>query len=744
MRPHPFRGPLLCTFGLILAPAISPAQSILVAPPAPSVLVAPPTAPVRIVVDDYYGNKIEDPYRYMEDLQNSEVQAWFKAQNDYTRSVLGHISGRDALLKRIKELDESAAERVSDIRRLPGEQYFYQKRLASEDMSKLYTRTGLSGQQRLLVDPVKLTASGSPSHVINYYNPSLDGSYVAYGESPGGSEDAVIHIVDVRTGHESGETIDRGWWGWPLWLPDNRSFFHNRLQKMLPGMPATERELKSKVYLHVVGTDPEKDPPVFGYDVSPNVKIVPTDLPIVFFSPASPTYAFGIVNHGVRPEITAYVAPIPSPITAPFRWRKLFDVEDGVVNLEAHGDDVFLITHKDALRYKVVRMSISKPDLAHAVVVVPETEAVVRNIVTAADASYVQTLDGGLGKVQRIPFSGPNKGVAQQIALPLQGQVWFDASDPRVDGVLLGMTTWTKASSDYAYDPRTNRVSETTLVPHGPFDSPQDIVSEEVKVPSYDGTLIPLSIVHRRDMKLDGSNPTLLEGYGAYGITLDPWFDPTYLAWIERGGIMAVAHVRGGGEYGEGWHLAGKLLTKHNTWRDFIASAQYLVDHKYTTPALLAGEGGSAGGITIGRAITERPDLFGAALDDVGISDALRVELSPNGPPNVPEFGTTKSPEGYQALYEMSSYHHVKDGTAYPAVMVVTGINDPRVTPWEPAKMAARLQAATSSGKPVLLRVDYEAGHGWGSTKSQQELLNGDKWSFLLWQFGVPEFQVAH
>ena len=353
-------------------------------------------------------------------------------------------------------------------------------------------------------------------------------------------------------------------------------------------------------------------------------------------------------------------------------------------------------------------------------------------------------LDGGIGKVMRVPFSKRGNATRQPVPLPLDGQVWVDAADPRVNGILLGLTSWTKAAADYAYDPRGNRVTDTRLQPQGPYDNPQDIVSEEVKVASYDGTMVPLSIVHRRDIKLDGSNPTLLEGYGAYGITFDPYFDPKLLAWLERGGVYAVAHVRGGGEYGEGWHLAGKLLTKHNTWRDFIAAGQYLVDHKYTSPAHLAGEGGSAGGITIGRAITERPDLFGAALDDVGISDALRVEHSPNGPPNIPEFGTTTTPEGYQALYEMSSYHHVKDGTPYPAVMVVTGINDPRVTPWEPAKMAARLQAATSSGKPVLLRVDYEAGHGMGSTKSQRQQLLADQWSFLLWQLGAAGFQPSH
>ncbi len=734
MHPPTSRRILLAISALTIAPATSLSQSL---------PTAPPPAPTRVVVDEYYGNKIEDPYRYMEDLQSTEVQAWFKAQNDYTRTVLARIPGRDELFKRIKQLDEGASARVYDIRRLPGGRLFYQKRLASEDMAKLYTRDGLNAPEKLVADPVKITPAGSPSFVINYYATSFDGSRVGYGASPGGSEDAVIHIVDVATGRESGETIDRGWWGSPAWLPDGRAFFHNRMQKMLPGMPPTERELKSKVYLHVVGTDPEKDPLIFGYDVSPRVKMVPTDIPFVVTVPGS-SYAFGFIAHGVRPEITVYAAPLTSINSSDIPWRKIVDVDDEVVDVTPRGDDVYLMTHKDALRYKIVRTSVSNPDPAHAEVVVPETEAVIHGQVAAADAHYVLLLDGGIGKLLRVPYSGRGNATPQPVPLPLNGNVWFDAADPRVNGLLLGLTSWTKAPADYAYDPQTNRVTDTHLQPLGPNDNPQDIVSEEVKVASYDGTMVPLSIVHRRDIKLDGSNPTLLEGYGAYGITMDPYFDPKFLAWIEKGGVFAVAHVRGGGEYGEGWHLAGKLLTKHNTWRDFIAAGQYLVDHKYTSPARLAGEGGSAGGITIGRAITERPDLFGAALDDVGISDALRVETSPNGPPNTPEFGSTKTAEGYQALYEMSSYHHVKDGTPYPAVMVVTGINDPRVTPWEPAKMTARLQAATSSGKPVLLRVDYEAGHGWGSTKTQTEQLLADQWSFLLWQFGVPGFQPVH
>ena len=732
---------LLISIALILPTARTLSQSP--NPPRSSAPTAPPKAPVRTVVDDYFGTRLEDPYRYMEDLNSAEMQAWFKAQNDYTRSVLARIPGRGSLLKRLKELNESAVARVYDLRRLPGEHYFYQKRLASEEMGKVYARNGINAPEKLIVDPVKITPAGSPAFVLNYYSPSYDASKVAYGASPGGSEDAVIHIVDVATGRESPETIDRSWLGFPSWLPDGHAFLHNRMQKMLPGMPVTEREQKSTVYLHVPGTDPETDRAIFGYNVSPRVKIAPADLPFATPVGESP-WLFGYVVHGVQLELTVYAAPLTAINDRDIPWRKIVDVDDQVTTFDIHGDDIYLLSHKDAPRFKVLRTSISNPDFAHATVVVPESDVVLRNVTAAKDALYVLSLDGGIGKVLRIPFSGPNAGVATRLSLPVDGQVWFDAIDPRVDGALLGITSWNRAASDYAYDPATNQITETTLVPHGPFDFPSDVVADEVKAPSYDGTLIPLSIVHKKGIALDGTNPTLLDGYGSYGVTMDPYFDPLLLAWIERGGVYAVAHVRGGGEYGEGWHLAGKLLTKHNTWRDFIAAAQYLIDHKYTSTARLAGEGTSAGGITIGRAITERPDLFAAAIDNVGLSDVVRVEESANGVPNIPEFGTYKTPEGFRAVYEMSTYHHIKDGTPYPAVLVTTGINDPRVAPWEPAKLVARLQAATSSGKAVLLRVEYEGGHGGiAMTKTQLEQLLADQWSFLLWQFGAPDFQPA-
>jgi prolyl oligopeptidase len=724
-----------CTFGFLVTLAAVPTVRPWAQAAAASAS-SPPVAPVRTVTDDYYGTKIADPYRYMEDLKDPQVQSWLKAQNDYTRSVLDRIPGREKLLRRIDELYKAVPAHVSDVTVLPNGRYFYEKRLANEEISRLYTRVGLSGAETVLVDPNKY-AKGGPHWAISYYAPSHDGKYLAVGISRAGSEDAVMHFYDIVAGTEYPETITRTWLGSPAWRPDGHSLYYNRLQKLGPNSPLIDRELNSIVYLHELGKDPEKDAPVFGHDLSSIVKIVPSDFPFVTTIPGS-NRVFGVVAHGVQNEQTIYVAPLASASGAAAKWRKLCDVDDDITAVTVRGDDLYLQSHKDASRYKVLHTSIANPDVAHAQLVLAAGQRVVRSIAAAADALYVQELDGGIGRLVRVPYGGK----AEEVALPVKGSVEIFATDPRIPGILLDLASWTKADAIYAYDPKTKLVADTKLQPLGPFDAPSDLESVEVRVQSYDGTMVPLSIVYKNGLKLDGHNPTLLLGYGSYGITLDPYFDPTLIAWYERGGVVATAHVRGGGEYGEDWHLGGKLLQKHNTWKDFIACAEYLIQKKYTSTPFLGIDGGSAGGITIGRSITERPDLFAAAIDEVPISDALRIEFSANGQGNIPEFGTVKTLDGFKGLYEMSAYNHVKDNTAYPAVLITTGANDPRVAPWQPAKLTARLQAATSSARPILLRVDYEAGHGGiGTTKSQREKFYADSWSFLLWQFGIEEFQ---
>jgi len=695
----------------------------------------PQAAPVRPVTNDYFGVKVEDPYQYFENTKDPEVQAWFKAQNDYTRAILAAIPNRKALLERIKQLDEAAPAKVNSVFRLATGRYFYLKTLPQDIQAKMYMRDGLTGKETLLVDTQKFMHAGGPPYAINYFSPSYDGRYVAYGVSPGGSEDAVMHVLDTTSGRDTGEAIDRAQFGEATsWLPGESSFVYNRLQKLGPGMPPTARYLDSRVFLHVVGTDPEKDVPVFGTGLSSATAVAATDIPFVGAEPGSP-YALGIVAHGVRREFTIYAATLATVAKGHPEWKKVCDVDDDVTDFSLHGTTIYLLTHKNAPRFKLIRTDLARPDSAHAAEVLPEGDAVLTGTATARDALYVHELDGGIGRIVRVPYTG---GPPETLALPFDGSVNFYPTDPRMAGIVFAMTSWVKGPRIYAYDPKTGKVTDTGLRPAGPYDNPPDLTSVEVKARSYDGTMVPLSIVYKRGLKMDGSNPAILIGYGSYGITIDPFFDAKYLAWLERGGVLAIAHIRGGGEYGEDWHRWGQKLTKANTWRDFIASAEYLIEHKYTSSAHLAGLGGSAGGITVGRSITERPELFGAAVIQVGALDMLRMETTPNGVPNVPEFGSVKTEEGFEDLYRMSAYAHVRKGTAYPAVLLTTGMNDPRVEPWEPAKMAARLEAATTSGKPILLRVDYEAGHGFGSTKTQQQELIGDVFSFCFRQLTGP------
>ena len=699
----------------------------------------PPLPPERPVVDDYFGTKVTDPYRYFETMTDPVVQAFFKDQNAYARSVLAMLDpARQRLFARIKQLD-AAGTSVGSVQRVASF-FFYERRLPTDNNEKLIVRDATGGEPRVLVDPDKLATSPSQHFTINYFLPSLDGKYVSYGLSEGGSENSVIHVVETATGRELPDTIDRAKYvGVTGWRPDGQSFFYMRFPKLPPGAPPTEAEQRAVNYLHVLGSDPDKDTPVLGFGVNPALQLDPNDFSVVSTSTASP-YAVATIAHGVKNEVTLYAAPL-ADVTGPSTpWKKIVDVDDDVTSYDLRGDTIYLLTHKDASRYKIVATSLSHPDFANATTYLPQGQSVVLALGVARDALYVRELDGGIGHLLRLPF-GANDTLTNPtpVALPYEGALIGPVTDPRVDGATFGLTGWTQSLLWYDVAPNGTLV-DTKLKALASVDT-RPYTSVEVKAPSADGTLVPLSIIFKRGIALDGSHPAYLEGYGAYGITLDPYFSTTRIAWLERGGVYAVAHVRGGGEYGEDWHRAGMLATKQHTIDDFVACARYLIAHRYTSAKHLSGEGTSAGGITIGGAITQHPELFSGALDVVGVSDALRSEFSPNGPPNVPEFGSVKTKEGFDALYPVDAYQHVKPGVKYPAVMLITGINDPRVAPWELAKFTARLQSATTSGRPILMRVDYDAGHGFlGASRDQADQLLADQYSFLLWQAGDPEF----
>jgi prolyl oligopeptidase len=502
-------------------------------------------------------------------------------------------------------------------------------------------------------------------------------------------------------------------------------------------MPKTAFEQRSRAYLHQLGQDPDHDRFLFGYGYSSDVKIDDNDLSFITYSPASP-YLFGLLAHGTQNEGTLYFASLDQLKSSQIKWKKLFDVDDGVVNFDIHKDDIYLVTHKRRPRYEVAVTSLKNPDVEHAKVIVPATEVVIQEADVARDGIYIRDLDGGIGRMRRLSFDGRIEPIGVGEGKSVQGI----SVSPTEPGALVNVVSWTTSPRWLAYDAQRKTAIDTGIQPPLPIDT-SAYEAVEVKARSADGTMIPLSVIRAKDIKLDGMRPTHLIGYGAYGISFDAYFDPVWLAWLERGDVIAIAHVRGGGEYGEEWYRAGYKLTKQHTIDDFIAGAQYLIENKYTSPRYLSGEGASAGGILIGGAITQRPDLFAGALIRVGCSDALRMEFTPNGPPNIAEFGTVTDADGFKGLYAMDAYQHVKDGTADPGVLLTAGINDPRVDPSQPAKMAARLQAATSSKKPVLLRIDYDAGHGVGSTRAQHDLEFADEMSFLLWQAGDPDFQPS-
>jgi prolyl oligopeptidase len=696
--------------------------------------LAPPMTPMMPVIDTYFGVRVADPYRWMENMQSDTFRHWSRAQADYANAMLARIPGRDGLHARIAELS-NAAENFFAIQ-AAGDALFYLKNEPGRNAARLYVRDQRSGIERLLVDPDG--AAGNDGHAsIDFHTPSPDGKLVAVGLSQGGSEDSVLRILDVETGDWLPEAIDgTGLNGAGLgWRPDGRAFFYNRLPPA-DGNGQRERYNKSAVYEHVVGQDAARDRPVFGYGATPKRHFAIPDLPYVFTAPGSP-YALAVVLHGDAVDRSYYIAPLSAVDGPDTPWRKIVGPRDRVADAYLHGNALYLLSHKNAPRYQLLRLDLKKPALARARVVLRASAAVVREAAPARDALYVRTLDGGVSRLLRIPYNGKP---AAPVALPFDGTIREMVVHPAQTGALLKMEGWTESPRLFTVDPDSLQVADSGLLAASTV-SFADIVASRVLVKSHDGVQMPLSLIHRKGIALDGSNPTILTGYGANGLTIEPRFSPRRLAWLERGGVIAIAHVRGGGEFGEEWHKGAHIHNKLNTIHDFVAAARYLIEKRYTSPPRLAGSGISAGGITIGGAITRHPELFAAAHSAVGLSDMLRMERTPNGPPNVAEFGTVTKKDHFHAMYAISPYHRIRNGVAYPATIVTTGINDPRVEAWLPAKFAARLQAATISGKPVLLRIDYEAGHGMGSTRQQIVAETADVWSFFLWQMGDAAFQ---
>jgi prolyl oligopeptidase len=582
---------------------------------------------------------------------------------------------------------------------------------------------------RVLIDPAALPG---PEHSsVDWFVPSPDGRLVACGISQGGSEQSTLRVIDADSGELLPDAVPGTFHGAVSWVPGADALVCHQYLVPPPGTPPRQRRHNSRACLHRLGTPAGEDVVVLARGLSPRVPMTPVDRPFVL-TPSGSDWMIAIISHSavgrsISEEMSAstlYVAPragLADPPACP--WRRVSIPDDGVTAFAIHGDHLYLVAGS-----QVVRVPLAEPDLASATVVLEGGERVPVAIRVAGDQLLVHERDAGDSRIRVMPLAG---GTPREVQLPDGGAIEAWTTHPDQPEAFVTINSWTLSSRVYRYDGTPGPVTDTGWLPPSAADF-SDVVTAGLRAPARDGTLIPLRVIHRRGLALDGTNPAILSGYGCYGHVSDRLFAPEMLAWYERGGVYAYAGLRGGGEYGRDWHEAGRGLRKENTITDFIDCAEYLIKLGYTSPRRLAGEGGSAGGIPTGGALVRRPDLWAAMVMRVPATNTTRFEFSENGPVNVPEMGSVSTESGLRGLLITDSYLRVEDGVRYPAVLLTAGLNDLRVPVWQPAKMAARLQAATTSGRPVLLRVDPHAGHGFGSTQAQQNDLTADMLAFLM------------
>ncbi len=682
---------------------------------------SPPQSPQRPVSNSYHGVKIDDPFRWLEAGDDPEVRAWTAEQNRYTRSLLDHIAVREAIYKRLHTLYTGAsADHFGLIERAGRLWALKQQPPLNQPLLVTLAPDGDPASEQVILDPNLLDPDGTTT--IDFYVPSLDGRRVAVSLSEKGSEVGTLHVYEVASGRELGDTIPRVTYptggGSVAWNADGSGFHYTRYPQ--PG----EREeadlaFYQQVWFHRLGTSNAADEYAIGQDF-------PRIAEIELERSDDGQWLLAMVANGDGGEYAHYLlGPDGS-------WTQVTHFEDQCSDAALTGDALFLLSRRDAPRGKLLHIALDDPALERAETVVGQGEAAIQRFLPTDTQLYVVELLGGPSQIKAYRLGSSDSAVVPMEPVSSIGQLLRLGGDT----IMFRSNSYIRPPAWYRFDPAEEEPRRTPLYVTSPADFEDAEVVRELAV-SRDGTRVPINIIRRKDTPLDGNNPTILYGYGGYGISLSPALRVSNRLWLDAGGIFAIANLRGGGEFGDDWHLAGNLLNKQNVFDDFAACAQYLVDAGYTNPQRLAIEGGSNGGLLMGAALTQHPELFRAVLAFVGIYDMLRVELDPNGAFNVTEFGTVEDAAQFRALYDYSPYHHVEDGVAYPAVLIVTGENDGRVNPAHSRKMTARLQAATSSDRPVLLRTSASAGHGIGTSLEERITEGADVFAFVFDQLGV-------
>ncbi|MDT7946341.1 MAG: prolyl oligopeptidase family serine peptidase [Cyanobacteriota bacterium PSP.bin.10] len=685
----------------------------------------PPSYPDPTVVDIYHGQAVPDPYRWLEDLDSEQTRAWIEAQNHLTFNYLQQIPARQRIRERLTQLwnYEKYSQPFKE-----GGRYFYFKNDGLQNQSVLYTQESLEGQARVLLDPNTFSEDGTVALSGIAISRARDsgaehaGRYLAYGLSRSGSDWQEWKVRDIETGEDLPDHLRWVKFSGASWTLDGQGFFYSRYDEPAPGSEYESANYFQKLYYHRLGTPQSEDVLVYH---RPDQK----EWGFAGGVTEDGNYLIISVWRGTDPKNLIFYKDLRDPQSPVVELIREFEAEYSFVGND--GSRFWLLTDCQAPRRRLVAIDLEQPDRVQEVI--PEAEETLQGVSLINNQFVAFYLKDAHTQIKTFALDGTYLG---EIPLPGLGSASGFGGKRYDTETFYTFTSFTTPPTIYRYD-FTSGTSTLFRQPQVDFD-PQAYEVQQVFYTSKDGTRIPMFLVHRRGLARTGDHPTLLYGYGGFGISLTPSFSVGLVAWLEMGGVYAQPSLRGGGEYGEEWHQAGTKLNKQKVFDDFIAAAEWLIAHGYTNPAKLAISGGSNGGLLVGACLVQRPELFAAALPAVGVFDMLRFHKFTIGWAWISEYGSPENPEEFKALYAYSPLHNLKPGTAYPATLITTADHDDRVVPAHSFKFAAALQAAQGGSQPILIRIDTKAGHGAGKPTSKLIEEAADRWAFLVQVLGIP------
>lgn len=672
----------------------------------------PPTK-VEPVTDDYFGTKITDDYRWLENGEDPAVKAWTEAQNAFTRKYLDAVPERTGIIKELTALWNYEKMGVPSHY---GPYYFFTKNDGLQNQSPLYVQEGLAGKARVLIDPNTLSSDGTVA--LDWYYMSEHGKYVAYGTSPGGTEQSTLRVRECATGKDLPDAIPGCRFSSIAWLKDESGFYYSRFPK--PGtVDENEINYNQRIMFHKLGADPDNDALVFS---------VPGKKETTFGVDLSNDGRYLLIqmSEGSDRRTEILVKDLSS--------GAMMYIAKGVHNAysgEIVDGTFYCLTDEGAPKGCVYAISMREPQRDKWKLIIPEGVDTIESASIVNRKIMLQVMHDACSAVR---FYGLDGTFGAEMPLPPMGTVTGIFGKWDSDEIFAGYTSFTRPSSVYRYDFSKNSLA-LFFEPKVPFDA-RSLETEQVWYPSKDGTKVSMFIVHEKGFKRDGKTPCYLTGYGGFDISEQPFFSPVTAWWLRQGFVFAMPNLRGGGEYGEAWHAAGMLDKKQNVFDDFISAAEWLVANKYTSTPKLAIEGGSNGGLLTGACLVQRPDLYGAVIVEVPLLDMLRYQRFSIARYWIPEYGSSEDPEQFKFILKYSPYQNVRPAS-YPPTLIMAGANDSRVDPLHARKMTALLQAKTTGSAPILLRVESKAGHGQGKPTAKRIEEAADRYAFLVWSLNL-------